>query len=239
MQDFDSNTVSDRHGWLCPIEFDPSNTDTVYYAGDFVNKSTDRGQTWTVISPDLGKMDPGRETNPLYADHYGTVTTLGVTKADANTIYAGTDNGFVWLTTDGGTNWSQFVADNLPVRWVTRVAVSQKDPKTAYVAFSGYRQGDNHAYIVRTTDQGKSWVAISNNLPQAPVNDIIRVGNRLYAGTDLGVFVSRANHVKWFRLGKGMPAVPITDIRYVAKNRSLYAGTFGRGIYRIKPPRHF
>lgn len=237
MNEFDQQTVSDRHGWLSPIEFDPKNPSTVYYAGDVVNKSTDKGQTWNPISADLATGDAGRETNPLYAAHYGTVTTLALTKKDPNIIWAGTDDGKLWETTTGGPVWTQITNPALPNLWITRVAVSQKDPKVVYVTYSGYRQGDDAPYVVRSLDGGKTWQNITQNLPKAPVNDVILVGHTIYVATDVGVYASNAAQVHWLKVGRGLPLAPITDIKYVPTNRSLYAGTFGRGIYKIKPPR--
>jgi photosystem II stability/assembly factor-like uncharacterized protein len=237
MNEFDQQTASDRHGWLSPIEFDPKNPSTVYYAGDIVNKSTDKGSTWTPISPDLASGDAGQETNPLYAAHYGTVTTLALTKADTNVIWAGTDDGKLWETTTSGPTWTQITNQNLPTLWITRVAISQKTANAVYVTFSGYRQGDHAPYIVRTLDGGKTWSNITANLPKAPVNDVILVGNTIYVATDVGVYASNAAQVHWLKVGRGLPLAPITDIKYVPTNRNLYAGSFGRGIYRIKPPR--
>lgn len=224
-----------RNGWLTPIEFDPQDSDVMYWAGDTLSRSTNRGQSWTAISPDLGEMNPGMELNPLYAAHFGTVQTIGLNAADAETIYAGTDSGLLWKTTDVGGSWEKIGEGDLPERWITRVEVEPQDPDTLYVSFSGFRQGDDNAYIFRSGDGGESWEDISTNLPSAPVTDLVLVGDDLYASSDVGVFVSDTDDVTWHRLGKDLPLVPVTDLRYMEENETLYAATFGRGIYAIEP----
>jgi photosystem II stability/assembly factor-like uncharacterized protein len=235
MDEFDQLTVSDRHNYFNPMEFDPSHPDVVYYAGDVVNKSTDRGNTWTPISPDLGKQDPGGEINPLYAAHYGTVTTLAVAKTDPKTIWAGTDNGYLWKTTDGGSpvSWTEIESSTLPKQWVSHVAVDPTNEKVVYVTYTGFRSGDERSYAYRTTDGGKTWTNISANLPRAPVNYLQPVGDRLLAATDLGVFTSSASNVHWYTLGSGLPNVPVSWLRYVPGNQRLYASTFGRSVWSI------
>jgi photosystem II stability/assembly factor-like uncharacterized protein len=228
---------STRCGWLTPIEFAPGNTNVVYQAGDVIARSPDRGHSWEAISPDLGEGDAGRETNPLYANHYGTVQAIGLSRADPQTIYAGTDNRRLWKTTDRGATWRKIRDAALPRRWITHIDVSNKDAKVLYVTFSGYRQGDESAYVLRSRDGGRTWSDITNNLPTAPVNDIVLARNKLYVASDVGVFVSRTESVTWLRLGSGLPLSPVNDLRNVPRARLLFAGTFGRGIYEITPPR--
>ncbi|MFN2544332.1 MAG: WD40/YVTN/BNR-like repeat-containing protein [Actinomycetota bacterium] len=225
--------TADRHNYMSPMAFDPSNPDIVYYAGDIVSRSTDSGANWTPISPDLGKGDAGREINPLYAAHYGTVSAMAVSKTDPATIWAGTDNGYLWVTHDTGTTWTQVQNTVEPLRWVSRVTIDPTDAKIVYVALSGYRQGDGASYLMRTTDGGATWTDLTANLPAAPVNDILVVGNTLYASSDVGVFTSDASDIHWYTLGWGLPNAPVTDLRYVPTNNMLYAGTFGRCIWSL------
>jgi photosystem II stability/assembly factor-like uncharacterized protein len=223
-----------RFPFLTPLEFDPKDPNVMYAGGDIVNRSTDNGENWTPISPDLGG-DPGLETNPLYAGHYGTVTSLMASPKDPATILAGTDNGRVWITHDTGGTWTELQHENLPERWVSRVTMSPTAAGTAYIAFSGYREGDNSAYVVKTTDGGETWTNITGNLPKAPVGDVIVVGKKLFVASDVGVFTSSLNGKRWLKVGgKSLPLAPVTDIRYIAKNKRIYAATFGRGIYSVK-----
>jgi photosystem II stability/assembly factor-like uncharacterized protein len=240
MEDIELKYVSTRKNWLTPIEVDQKNENIVFIAGEMVNRSTDKGESFVPISPDLGG-DPGRETNPLYAGHYGTVTTLGLSVDDRQTVYAGTDNGRVWVTRNLGTTWTELQDKDLPKRWVTRITVSQKNAKLAFASFSGFRQGDEKTYVSVTSNAGKKWRDITGNLPRAPVNDVILVGKRLYAATDVGVFTTKAwgnKRVKWLKVGNKLPVVPVHDLRYIPKNNTLYAGTFGRGIWKVKAPRY-
>jgi photosystem II stability/assembly factor-like uncharacterized protein len=170
----------------------------------------------------------------LYAAHYGTVQAVGLNAKDPETIYAGTDNGILWKTTDLGGSWTRMGENDLSGHWITHVAVEPNDPNELYVTFSGYRSGDGKAYVLRSTDGGESWKDISANLPKAPVNDAVLAGGHLYVATDVGVFVTDTKEISWWRLGKDLPRSPVNDLRYSAKNDSLYAGTFGRGIYVIE-----
>lgn len=237
MDEFDQNTQSDRYGWLAPIEFQPGSGRIMYFAGDILHRSPDRGRTWTAISPDLGKGDRGRETNPLYANHYGTIQAIGLNALRPRTIYAGTDNGYLWKTRDLGGHWRQIVAGNLPKRWITHIAVERRNPRVLYVSFSGFRSGDQTAYLVRSRDGGRTWRDVTRNLPKAPINDVLIVGKRLYVATDVGVFRTRAKPIRWLYVGHGLPRAPVNDIRWIGRTRTLFAGTFGRGLYAIRPPK--
>ncbi|MEA2460571.1 MAG: hypothetical protein QOH90_748, partial [Actinomycetota bacterium] len=228
----DMTQTSARFGWLSPIEFQPGSADVMYWAGSEVNKSEDRGQTWTSISPDLGEGDAGREINPLYAAHYGTVQALGLNKKKPNVIYAGTDNGLLWKTKDGGANWTKLLSKSLPKRWVTHLEVKRNNPRVVYLTYSGYRQGDQSPYVLKSRDGGKTWKNITGNLPKAPVNDLLLVRKKLYLASDVGVFRSGVRGGKWLKVGSNLPLSPINDLRYVRKGRLLFAATFGHGIFK-------
>jgi len=136
---------------------------------------------------------------------------------------------------NGGTSWTK-VSTSLPVRWVTRVAVDPYDEMTAYVTLSGYRYDEYLPHVFRTTDAGISWMDISSNLPDAPVNDIIvdpDSAGRLYVGTDVGVFVSENLGNNWSYLGENLPNAPITDLVLHNPTRTLIAATYGRSKYSI------
>ena len=222
-----------RFGWLTPIEFQPGDASIVYWAGSEVNRSTDGGANWTGISPDLGKGDPGREINPLYAAHYGTVQAVGVSASDPAVLYAGTDNGYLWKTTDTGATWTELTPHPaLPASWVTHISVDVQDPDVVYVTYGGYHAGDENPYVFVTRDGGETWWDLSGNLPQAPVQDLLAIDRHLYVATDVGVFATDAKDPGvWFSVGHGLPNVPVNDLRYVPKTDEPFAGTFGRGIY--------
>lgn len=234
MSDFSTAVVGTRKGWLTPIEFDPGQAHAVYTGSEVVSRSTDDGRSWTPISPDL-TGGPGRETNPLFRN-YGTITTLAVAYADLGTIYAGTDDGLVQYTHDGGRTWTR--AAGLPRDWVTSVVVDRRSAKTvAFASFSGFRSGQAKSLVFRTTDGGKTWKDISGNLPQAPVNDVLPVGDDLFAATDVGVFLTRGVGRNlgrsWLKVGAGLPNAPITELTWHPGTSTLFAANFGRGAYSV------
>lgn len=225
-------TTSQRRNWWTPLVFDPSDADVMYYAGNIVNRSTNGGQTWTAISPDLTGGDP----NPGDSYPFGTVTTVAASKSNPMVLYAGTDDGRVWYTRNRGTSWTRATDPDLPDRWVTRVVVDPTDPDIAYVTFSGFRNGDDMPYVLRTANGGASWTDITGNLPQAPVNVIAVSGTTLVVGSDLGVFLTRDGGVKWLRLGRKLPRAPILDLRVHQPTKTVHAATFGRGMWKVRLP---
>ncbi len=227
--DFTGSTTSSRRNWLTPLQFDPSNPAVLYYAGNQVNRSVDHAVHWSVISPDL-TGGPGRD--PSYP--FGTVTTVAAAKTDPNRILAGTDDGRLWFTTNLGVNWTRVTDPDVPGTWVTRVTVDPANSLVAYATFSGFRSGSPLPYVLRTADGGLTWANISGNLPQAPVNDLVVVGTKLYVATDVGVFLSANNGGTWRTAGPQLPNVPVTDLEYRAASNALYAATFGRGMYMLQ-----
>jgi len=229
--DFTGATSSARRNWVSPLQFDPANPAVLYYAGNLVNRSSNHGVTWSVISPDL-TGGPGRDPNYPF----GTVTTVGGAKTDPNRVLAGTDDGRLWYTTNLGGNWTQVTDSDVPGTWVTRVTVDPVNALVEYATFSGFRSGVALPYVLKTTDGGITWTSIAGNLPQAPVNDIVIVGATLYVGTDTGVYSSTNGGRNWRAAATGLPNVPVTDLEYRAASNSLYAATFGRGMYLLALP---
>ena len=121
----------------------------------------------------------------------------------------------------------------LPKQWVTHIEVQPTDPNVVYVTFSGYHGGVHSPYVLRSTDGGATWQDLSGNLPQAPVNDLILVNGRTYVATDLGVFTAVAGTSQWYQVGTGLPLAPVNDLRYNANSHTLFAGTFGRGVWSL------
>jgi Sortilin, neurotensin receptor 3, len=229
--DFTGATVSSRRNWFSPLQFDPSNSAVLYYAGNQVNRSVDHAVHWSVISPDL-TGGPGRDPNYPF----GTVTTVAAAKSDSNRLFTGTDDGRLWFTKNLGLNWTRVIDPDLPGTWVTRVAVDPTNSSVAYATFSGFRSGTQLPYVLKTIDGGATWTSIVGNLPQAPVSDIVLIGSSLYVATDVGVFNSDNGGTTWSTVGSKLPNVPVTDLEYVANSNSLYAATFGRGIFSLVLP---
>ena len=135
----------------------------MYFAGNIVNRSMNGGASWTAISPDLTGGDPFPGPDEPYP--FGTVTTLAVGQSDGNELYAGTDDARLWYTRNLGGNWTQASDPDLPARWVTDVAVDPPNADVAYVTYTGFYEGENTPYVLRTDDGGATWTDITGNLP--------------------------------------------------------------------------
>jgi photosystem II stability/assembly factor-like uncharacterized protein len=220
---------SDRFNWSTPYIIDHSNPATLYLGSQRLYKSINRAVSWTPISTDLTNGPPSGNLV------YGTITTIASSHSDPNVVYVGTDDGNVWVTLNGGNTWTK-ISIVLPIRWVTRVTVDPSDAMTAYVTLSGFRYDEYLPHVFRTTNAGVSWLDISSNLPDAPVNDIIVDPDsveRLYVGTDVGVFVSENLGSNWNYLGENLPNAPITDLVLHNPTRTLIAATYGRSMYSL------
>jgi len=232
-QDFTRKIVSTRRNWTMPIEFDPEDPNTIYTGGELLEMSEDEANTFRPISPDLSN-GPGKEVNPLFRN-YGTLTTIAPAGKSKGTIYAGTDDGNLWYTHDQSNPaaWVKASDSELPKAWITRVEVDKSNPQVAYVTYSGFRQGEDAAFVLRTTDGGQTWENITGDLPRAPLNDVNVIGDAVFVAGDLGVFVTRDAGRSWLKVGGNLPLTPIFELRYHAPTNRLYAGTFGRSIWSI------
>ncbi|MCK5822185.1 MAG: T9SS type A sorting domain-containing protein, partial [Bacteroidales bacterium] len=222
---------SNRYNWKTPYILDPNDPKIMYLGSHKVYKSTNRAQSWTRISDDLTNGDAG-------SWNYATLTALAVSPLNGDILYAGSDDGNVWVNTDvgGSGTWTK-ISDNLPVRWVSSLATDPFDQNTAYVAFSGLRYFDYEPHLFRTRDLGVTWEDISGNIPDIPVNQItIDPDNQgtFYVATDNGVYVSYDSGANWETLGNGLPTVPVLDLNLHRPTRTLLAATFGRSQYLIK-----
>ncbi|MBD3223624.1 MAG: T9SS type A sorting domain-containing protein [Caldithrix sp.] len=220
-----SRMSDERSNWSTPVVIDPNHPDTMYYGTFRLWRSENQGESWQVISPNL--------TRNLENSMVGTITTIAVAPSDERVVYAGTDDGLVWVTRDYGGNW-QNITGELPFRWITRLAVHPRHADTAYVTLSGLKWKDAHPHVFKTIDGGGQWFAVSDGLPDAPVNalaiDPIQP-DRIYIGTDVGVFVSFDGGGSWEILGTGLPVVVVNDLKIHPVSRELVAGTHGRSMY--------
>lgn len=217
-----------RSNWMTPVALDPSNSNRLYYGGEAVYRSNNAGSSWNVISPDLSN-------GPYSQNSFGTITTLSPSPLNSQVIAAGTDDSNVWVTNDDGATWNK-VSDALPQRWVTRVTTSPFDQNEILVSFSGFRIGQYEGHVYRSIDLGSTWVDISSNLPAAPVQDVIfdpLAAGTLYAGTDLGVFITTNNGASWQFLGDNLPLAGVMDLYLHESDRRLFAFTHGRGLYSL------
>jgi Sortilin, neurotensin receptor 3, len=224
-----------------PVVLDPNNSQVVYFGGNVLDRSTDRGATFTQISPPgdflTGPVPPEQDDKgPFFSGLYSAITAVAPTKTEPNTIYVGTDTGRLWKTTDLGGHWSEFTGKGLPTRWVNAIVSDPSDADHVFVAFSGYREGDTAANVWETTDGGDSWSNVSGKLPNAPVEMLVydQPNDQLYAATDLGVFYDKNGQKNWKRLGSGLPLTPVFDVKIAGQ--TMYAATFGRSVWKVPLP---
>lgn len=230
-----------RWNWCAPILISPHDPATIYHAGNKLVKSTNRGESWEVVSPDLSTQDSAKIIGTGNIQ-YCTITTIDESPLKEGVIWAGTDDGNVQLTTDGGKNWT-LLNDNIkgnPGYWVSRVTASHHQPGKAYVTYTGYRRDDFRPFIYVTEDYGQTWASLANGLPNDPVN-VIREDpvnpNLLFIGTEMGVYVSIDAGQNWTLMKLDMPTNPVHDLKIHPREHDLVVATHGRGIFitNIKP----
>ena len=220
-----------RGQWLAPFQLSPHNSQIVYHGMQYVFRSLDRGDHWERISPDLTAYDPQRQGNISYS----TITSLSESPLQFGLIFAGTDDGRLHVTKNGGADWRAIDSD-LPTKWVSRVVASKYDKGTVYLSLNGKRDDDFQAYLYRSSDTGETWQDISGDLPGGPINVVREDPWRkevLYAGTDLGVFVSTDFGENWHVLGSGLPITFVHDFVVQIPEKTAVIATHGRGVYKL------
>jgi photosystem II stability/assembly factor-like uncharacterized protein len=239
-----------RWNWNQALELSPHDPKTIYLGANHLFKSTDRGGTWWLISPDLSKNDPiktrkgsgGLTPDQVPgggAEYYGTIVTVAESPVQPGVIWAGTDDGNVRLTKNGGRSWAN-VAENiqgLPSKefYVSRVKASRFDVGTCYVAFDGHESGNFAPWVFKTSDFGETWTNITSNLPgKEPVYAIeqdTRNPNLLFVGTEFAIYYSINDGNTWTRFNRNLPTVAIHDIVVHPRDPDIIIGTHGRGIW--------
>ena len=236
-----------RFNWNSPLTMSPSNPRVLYFGGNYLFKSVDRGDTWRIISPDLTTNDPGLR-NPsgqggltvevTGGENHFTIFTVRESPIDPALVWVGTDDGNVQITRNAGATWTN-VGENLPgvnnEVWVNRIEPSHHAASTAYVVLDNHRFDDMDPHVYKTTDFGASFTDITSNLPagigsyvvlEDPVNP-----NLLFVGTEYGAFASVNGGADWFKLSTGMPNVAVRDMLIHPRDADLVAGTHGRSIW--------
>ena len=228
-----------RFNWNAPIHVSVHNPEVIYHASNVLLKTEDRGFNWTEASPDLTRNEEDKQglgTTPYTNENieqYNTIFSFAESPHDANTLWAGTDDGLVHVTRDGGESWSDVTPRGVGRGLVNSIEVSPHDPGTAYVVVMKYKEGDNQPYAWRTTNYGRSWSSIVDGLPEehfvrAVREDPERAG-LLYAGMERGLYVSFNGGDDWRSLQTNLPVVPVTDL--MIRRNDLVLATQGRAFW--------
>jgi photosystem II stability/assembly factor-like uncharacterized protein len=240
-----------RFNWQAPFLISPHNPRTLYLGGQRVWKTVDRGDHWMPISQDLSTRDTakvrismvttgGITVDATNAETHGTVTTVAESPVRPGLLWAGTDDGNVWLTRNDGVTWENLTGRFPGVprgTWVSRVEPSSFDSATVYVTFDGHRSDDFHPYVYASTDFGKTFHAIMAGLPDSEYVHVIREDPRrrelLFLGTEATAYVSTDAGQSWHRFNDGLPPAPVHDLKIHPRDPELVAATHGRSIYVV------
>lgn len=240
------NQVKYRCHWTPPLAIDPFNNNTVYYGCQVVFKTSNAGQSWSVISPDLSTKDPSHivSSGGLIPDNLGqfygeVVFALAPSTVQKGLLWAGTNDGKVWYTRDGGQHWNDVTAGihMPPLGTVTSIQPSFFDAGTAYISVDFHLVNNRDPYIFKTTDFGKTWTSISSNLPKGPLAYVRNVSEDpnckglLFAGTGNALYYSLDDGATWTHFNSGLPPSPVTWIVVQKRFHDLVVSTYGRGFY--------
>jgi len=231
-----------RYNWNAPIITSPHDRATVYHAGNVVFKTTNQGMNWTIVSPDLTKNEvdkhgPGGApyTNEAAGgENYNTITALVESQHEQGVLYAGSDDGLLHITKNGGESWTNITPNGIKDGIINSIDISQHNPATAYIVIMRYKSMDLNSHVFKTNDYGQTWTKIVTGL-----NDpngfarVVRADKKqqglLYAGTETGLYVSNDDGAYWQRLKLNLPVVAINDL--VIQDNDLVAATSGRGFW--------
>lgn len=237
-----------RFNWNTPIALSPNNPNKMYLGGQYLFVTYDMGESWAKISPDLTTNDKNKQNQKnsggltkdnTTAENHCTIYAIAESPLDSNIIWAGTDDGNLQVTADGGKTWSNVVKNiaGLPANtWCSYVEPSNFDKNTVYASFDGHAKGDMKPYIFKSTDLGKTWKKLSNE----PMNSYVHVIKEdlksksvLYAGTEWGLFISIDGGEKWLAFENGVPKVAVRDIALHKTEDDIILATHGRGVLII------
>ncbi|HEX7184424.1 MAG TPA: hypothetical protein VF756_21540 [Thermoanaerobaculia bacterium] len=237
-----------RFNWNAALAVDPFEPDTIYYGSQFVHKSTDRGETWTLLSPDLTTDKPewqkqgesgGLTPDVTGAENFTTIVALAPSPVERGVLWAGTDDGRLHVTRDGGKTWKSVEKNVRGVpenTWIPHVTPSPHDAGAAFVVFDNHRRSDWTPYVFRTTDYGATWTSLATknlwgyalSLAQDPVDRDL-----LFLGTEFGLWVSQDGGKSWMKWTHGVPTVSVMDMVIHPREHDLVLATHGRAFYVI------
>ena len=237
-----SASLKERWQWTFPIVFNPADPRILYTSSQHLFKTTNEGQSWEMISPDLTRADPktlGDSGGPITKDQngpeiYATIFTIAPSPKDVNTIWTGSDDGLVYITRDGGKNWKNVTPKGLPdfIR-ISMIDASPIKPGTAYLAAKNYQADDRKPYAYRTDDYGATWTQITNGIASDDYVHVVREDPKkpglLFAGTEHGIYVSFNNGGEWQSLRLNLQDTQVPDL--LIKDDDLVIATHGRSFY--------
>lgn len=237
----DAKDMRYRFNWNAPIIWSQHEENTFYHAAQVLLKTTDMGKTWTEVSPDLTRNEKSKQGKPgipytneaVGAENYNTISYVIESPHEKGVIWTGSDDGLVHLTRDGGKTWLNVTPTGLKECLVNAIELSPHDKATAYIATTRYKFNDHTPGLYKTTDYGKTWTSINNGIPNGSFTRVVREDNvrkdLLYAGTELGVFMSFDGGKNWRAFQLNLPITPITDLKVHQGN--LIAATSGRSFW--------
>jgi len=231
-----------RYNWNAPILSDPNDPKVIYHAGNVLFKTTNQGQDWKVISPDLTRNNKGRQgegggpytIEGAGGEVYNTIMSVAISPRNSDIIYTGSDDGLVNITLDGGGSWKNISPKGLGESIINSIEVSPHDPGTLYIVAMRYKFMDLNTYIFKSSNYGETWKAITKGIEGVHnfarvVRADKKVKGLLYAGTETGFYISKDDGENWIQLQLNLPVVPITDL-YINDN-DLIAATAGRSFW--------
>jgi hypothetical protein len=239
-----ADTLKYRFQWTFPVFLSRHDRKTLYVAANMVLRSRDEGTSWEEVSPDLTRHDLstlGVSGGPITKDNtgaevYGTIFALAESCHEPGVLWAGSDDGLVHLSSDGGAGWSDVTPNELP-EWslITSLEVSPSNPAGAYLCATRYKHDDLRPYLYKTTDFGKTWVDITNGIPCDEFTRVVRTDpccpGLLFAGTEIGLYVSFNDGEMWERLQSNLPVAPIYDL--AVKDEEIIVATHGRSFWML------
>jgi photosystem II stability/assembly factor-like uncharacterized protein len=237
----DAKDIKYRYNWNAPIIWSKHEPGTYYHGAQYLLRTTDMGKTWKEISPDLTRNEKEKQgkgggpyTNEAVgAENYGTLSYVMESPHEKGVIWTGSDDGLVYLTKDGGAHWQNVTPAGLQECLINAIEVSPFDKATAYIVSTRYKFNDHTPGLYKTTDYGKTWTKINNGLPANAFTRVVREDNKrkdlLFAGTELGVYISLDGGKEWLPFQLNLPVTPITDLR--VHQDDLIAATSGRSFW--------
>lgn len=237
----DAKDIKYRYNWNAPIIWSKHEPNTFYHGSQLLLKTTDLGQTWTEASPDLTRNEKSKQgkgggpyTNEAVgAENYGTLAYVIESPHEKGVIWTGSDDGYVHVTRDNGKSWQNVTPAGLQECLINAIDVSPFDPATAYIATTRYKFNDHTPGLYKTTDYGKTWTKIITGIPNNAFTRVVREDDKrkdlLYAGTELGLFISWNGGKDWSPFQLNLPITPINDLRVHQNN--LIAATSGRSFW--------